>query len=92
LVLAIVKAHLKPSQRVFVGVTDPINRRIETSEEIRDRVVEAAIFIPVGQLGTTDDCGFAPFADDTSTSRQVAFAKISARVRSTELASQILGV
>jgi 5-methyltetrahydropteroyltriglutamate--homocysteine methyltransferase len=91
-VLAIVKAHLKPSQRVFVGVTDPIDRRIETAEEIRDRVVEAATFIPVGQLGTTDDCGFAPFADDRSTSRQVAFAKIGARVRGTELASQILGV
>jgi hypothetical protein len=28
------------------------------------------------QLGTTDDCGYAPFSDDRSTSRDVAFAKI----------------
>jgi 5-methyltetrahydropteroyltriglutamate--homocysteine methyltransferase len=91
-ILALIKAHLKPSQRVFVGVTDPIDPRIETAEEIRDRVLEAARFIPVGQLGTTDDCGFAPFADDTSTSRTTAFAKIRARVRGTELASRILGV
>ena len=32
------------------------------------------------QLGTTDDCGFSPFGDDTSTSRDIAFAKIRARV------------
>jgi 5-methyltetrahydropteroyltriglutamate--homocysteine methyltransferase len=44
----------------------------------------------LAQLGTTDDCGFAPFMDDTSTSRDVAFAKIRARVAGTELASQEL--
>ena len=38
------------------------------------------------QLGTTDDCGFAPFSDDTSTSRDTAFAKIRARVLGTALA------
>jgi 5-methyltetrahydropteroyltriglutamate--homocysteine methyltransferase len=27
-----------------------------------------------------DDCGFAPFADDQSTSREVAFEKIRSRV------------
>ena len=48
-------------------------------------------YIPVGQLGTTDDCGFSPFCDDTSTTRDTAFAKIRARVRGTALASAILG-
>ena len=43
------------------------------------------------QLGTTDDCGFAPFADDTSTARATAFAKIRARVEGTQLASAQLG-
>ena len=38
-------------------------------------------YIPADQLGTTDDCGFSPFCDDTSTSRDKAFAKIRARVR-----------
>ena len=79
-VLKIIRAHLKPHQRVFVGVIAPIDPRIETPEEVRDRVLEAAEFIPVEQLGTTDDCGFAPFSDDTSTSRDTAFAKIRARV------------
>ena len=58
----------------------------------RDRVLEAARYIPVGQLGTTDDCGFAPFCDDVSTTRATAFAKIRARVEGTALAEQALGV
>ena len=90
-VLKIIRAHLKPDQRVFVGVVAPINPKIETPEEVRDRVLEAAEFIPLGQLGTTDDCGFAPFSDDTSTSRETAFAKIRARVAGTALADAVLG-
>src|SRR5438445_7870 len=91
-VLAIIKNHAKPDQKIFVGVIDPINPRIETPEEVRDRVLEAAEFILLAQLGTTDDCGFAPFGDDTSTSRDTAFAKINARVAGTKLAAQVLGV
>jgi hypothetical protein len=29
-------------------------------------LIEAAGIIPLEALGTTDDCGFSPFADDTS--------------------------
>jgi 5-methyltetrahydropteroyltriglutamate--homocysteine methyltransferase len=83
---------LKRGQKVFVGVTDPISSKVETPAEIRGRVLEAARSIPVEQLGTTDDCGFSPFADDTSTSRDTAFAKIKSRVEGTFMASQILGV
>ena len=42
--------------------------------------------------GTTDDCGFSPFGDDVSTSRDTAFAKIAARVEGTRIASERLGV
>ena len=66
--------------------------RIETAEEVRDRILEAATYLPVAQLGTTDDCGYSPFSDDTSTSRDTAFAKITARVQGTALAAAILGV
>jgi 5-methyltetrahydropteroyltriglutamate--homocysteine methyltransferase len=91
-VLGLIKQLLKPSQRVFVGVTDPIAPKVETPETVRDRVLEAARVIPTGQLGTTDDCGFSPFADDTSTARQTAFDKIRARVEGTALASRQLGL
>jgi 5-methyltetrahydropteroyltriglutamate--homocysteine methyltransferase len=91
-VLKIIKEHAKADCRIFVGVTDPINSRVETVEEVRDRVLEAAEYIPLAQLGTTDDCGFSPFGDDTSTSRETAFAKIRARVAGTALAAKVLGV
>jgi 5-methyltetrahydropteroyltriglutamate--homocysteine methyltransferase len=71
---------------VFIGVIDPINPRVETVDEVRERVLEAASILPAAQQGTTDDCGFYPFADDTSTGREIAFAKIRARVEGTALA------
>jgi 5-methyltetrahydropteroyltriglutamate--homocysteine methyltransferase len=90
-VLKIIRNNMKPDHRIFIGVVDPTDPRIETPEEIRDRVLVAAKFIPIEQLGTTDDCGFSPFSDDTSTTGDTAFAKIKARVRGTALASEIIG-
>jgi len=79
-------------RRIFVGVIDPLDPRVETPEQVRDRVLEAARFIDPSHLGTTDDCGFSPFGDDASTSRDTAFAKIQARVDGTAMASHELGV
>jgi 5-methyltetrahydropteroyltriglutamate--homocysteine methyltransferase len=91
-VLSTIRNLIKPGQMLFVGVTDPINPKIESPEVIRDRVLEAAEFIPINSLGTTDDCGFSPFADDTSTSRETAFAKVKSRVEGTAMAAkQLLG-
>ena len=91
-VLKMVREYKKSHQRVFVGVINVLERRVETPEEVRDRVLEAAEYIAPDQLGTTDDCGFAPFSDDTSRSRDMAFAKISARIAGTQLAARILGI
>jgi 5-methyltetrahydropteroyltriglutamate--homocysteine methyltransferase len=91
-VLNLIRKHAKSDQRVFVGVVDVLDPAVETPEEIRDRVLEAAEYIPIAQLGTTDDCGFAPFSDDMSRSRETAFAKIRARVLGTQLAAEALGV
>ena len=91
-VLRIIRDYMRPEQRVFVGVVAPIDPRVESPEEIRDRILEAAEYIPSAQLGTTDDCGFSPFCDDTSTTRDTAFEKIRARVLGTALASKMLGV
>ncbi|HEY3960949.1 MAG TPA: cobalamin-independent methionine synthase II family protein [Gaiellaceae bacterium] len=90
-VLETIRANLKPGQLIFVGVTNPIDPAVETAEQVRDRVLLAAEYIPLDQLGTTDDCGFAPFADDTSTARDTAFAKIKARIDGTKLAEAQLG-
>jgi 5-methyltetrahydropteroyltriglutamate--homocysteine methyltransferase len=90
--LKIVSQLLRPDHIVFIGVIDPINPAVETAVRVRDRVLEAASFVPIAQLGTTDDCGFAPFADDTSTAREVAFSKIRARIEGTALAARVLGL
>ncbi|GAA2122167.1 cobalamin-independent methionine synthase II family protein [Kitasatospora saccharophila] len=91
-VLSLVAQQLRPGIRVFVGVTDPTDPRVESAEQVRDRVLLAARHIPVDQLGTCDDTGFAPYADDRSTSRETALAKIRARLRGTALAAAQLGV
>jgi len=90
--LKLISEHLRPHQRVYIGVIDVVNETVESDETVRDRVLMAAEYIPVSQLGTTDDCGFSPFSDDVATSRDTAFAKIAARVRGTQLAAEKLGV
>ena len=89
-ILKIIRRHLQPDQIIFVGVIDPIDPAVETPEQVRDRVLLAARYLPLSQLGTTDDCGFAPFADDTSTSREIAFEKIRVRVEGSRLADQTI--
>lgn len=90
-VLELIAKASSGDQMIFVGVTDPIDPRVESPEEVCDRVCEAAGYIPLPRLGTTDDCGFSPFGDDLSTSRETAFAKIRARVQGTALAAKALG-
>ena len=87
-------------QVAFIGVINPLNPRIETAEEVRDALLEAAKYIPVDQLGATDDCGFSPFSIDVKPkhgqgpdfAREVAFQKIANRVKGARLASEKLGV
>lgn len=85
-VLQSIRENIRPGQRVFLGVTDVLNPRIETPQEICDLLLQAAEYLPLNQLGSTDDCGFSPFADDVSTAREIAFEKIRARVEGTKLA------
>jgi len=88
--LKVIGEHLNPNQKIYIGVINVIDGNIESAETVRDRVLRAAKYIPVAQLGTTDDCGFSPFSDDVATSRNTAFAKIAARVEGTRLAHEQL--
>jgi len=87
------------AQVCFIGVINPQNPRVETPEEVRDELVTAAKYIPKERLGSTDDCGFSPFSIDVKPlhgspdfARDVAFQKIAARVKGTQMASESLGV
>lgn len=87
-------------QVAFVGVTNPLDPTVETPEQVCEALVQAAEYIPVDQLGATDDCGFSPFSIDSKPNhgggpdfaRDVAFQKIAARVKGAKLASVRLGV
>ena len=90
-VLKAIKESAKPGQHIFIGVTNVLDPRVETPEEVCDLILEAAEYISIHRLGTCDDCGFSPFADDVSTARDTAFAKIKSRVQGTVLAEKKLG-
>ena len=76
---------------LITAITNPSDGADLTSlydKAIRDTLRE---FEKTGaQFGTTDDCGFSPFCDDISTTRETAFAKIKARVEGTKLAGEKL--
>ena len=90
--LDVVARERRPGQRVYIGVIDVINEEIETAETVSERVLEAAEILGPENMGTTDDCGFSPFGDDTATARETAFAKIKARIDGTKLASEKLKI
>jgi 5-methyltetrahydropteroyltriglutamate--homocysteine methyltransferase len=82
----------QPGQRAFAGVTNPIPQKIKTAAEISDRICEAADYVPIDALGATDDCGFFPFDDDSSTTREIALAKIRARIEGVLLPNKRIGL
>ena len=86
-------------QVCFIGVTNPQNPAVETPEQVRDDLLMAAKHIPVKRLGSTDDCGFSPFSIDVKpkhgspdVARDIAFQKITSRVKGTAMAAEKLGV
>ncbi|CAF0863327.1 unnamed protein product [Adineta steineri] len=89
-ILSLISKLLQPHHRVFIGVINPKNQHVETAEEVRDQVLKAAKYIPLEQLGTTDDCGFSPYNDDESITREKCYDKIRARIQGTKLAEDIL--
>jgi len=91
--LRLIREHLpQPGPRVFVGVVAPRDPGVETAEQVRDRTLQAAGYIPLEQLGTTDDAGYDDAGDDdAATRRERAFAKMRARIEGTALAAATLG-
>ena len=87
------------SPTYYVGVIWCQNPEVETPQQVCEDLVRAANFIPKEHLGSTDDCGFSPFAIDQKPAygspdfaRDIAFQKIKARVEGTKMAAEKLGV
>jgi methionine synthase II (cobalamin-independent) len=87
------------AQVCFIGMINPQNPRVESPEEVRDALMEASKHIPKERLGSTGDCGFSPFSIDVKPkhgspyiARDIAFQKITSRVKGTAMASEKLGL
>ncbi len=91
-ILSCIGQLIQPHHRVFIGVINPRDQHVETVEEVRDRILKAAKYIPIEQLGTTDDCGYAPYNDNESITREKCYEKIRARVEGTKLAEELLNL
>ncbi|KAL8883369.1 MAG: hypothetical protein Q9192_007212 [Flavoplaca navasiana] len=86
-------------QVAFIGVTNPLNPKIETADEVVADILEASKYVAKEQLGTTDDCGFSLFSIDVKPKhgspdfeRDIAMQEIKARVEGPRMASEKLGV
>jgi methionine synthase II (cobalamin-independent) len=86
-------------QVCFMGVIDPLNPEVETPEQVKNDLMNAAKHIPPERLGATDDCGFSPFSRDVKPrhgspdfARDVAMQKIGSRLEGARMASDELGV
>ncbi|GLK73621.1 5-methyltetrahydropteroyltriglutamate--homocysteine methyltransferase [Ancylobacter dichloromethanicus] len=86
-------------QVCFVGVINPQDPNVESPDAVCADILTAARHIPVERLGTTDDCGFSPFSLDRKPkhgsadfARDIAFEKIAARVKGTQLAAKELKI
>ena len=86
-------------QVAFIGVTNPLNPKVETADEVAADILEASKYIAKDQLGATDDCGFSPFSIDVKPkhgspdfARDIAMQKIKARADGARMASQTVDV
>jgi methionine synthase II (cobalamin-independent) len=87
------------SQVCFIGVINPQNPRVETPDEVCEDLMVASRHIPRERLGSTDDCGFSPFSIDVKpkhgspdVARDIAFQKITSRIKGTKMAAEKLGL
>jgi 5-methyltetrahydropteroyltriglutamate--homocysteine methyltransferase len=75
-------------KKIAIGVVDHRNLQVETPEQVAAMIRKALTFIPVERLIVTSDCGFGR----EGMSRRIAFYKMVAIVRGTNLVRKELGL
>ena len=76
------------AKKIAVGVVDHRNLQVETPEQVAATIRKALAFIPVERLIVTSDCGFGR----EGMSRRIAFFKMVAIVRGTNIVRKELGL
>jgi len=75
-------------KKIAIGVVDHRNLQVETPEQVAATIRKALKFIPVERLVVTSDCGFGR----EGMSRRIAFYKMVAIVRGTNIVRKELGL
>ncbi|KAN0025003.1 hypothetical protein ACTFIV_009412 [Dictyostelium citrinum] len=88
-ILESVANNIKSDQKVFFGVTE-ISPLVETVDKILNTILSIAKIVPTDRFGITDSCGFSPFYDDQSCSRDTAFQKMKNRSEAVAKAQKML--
>ena len=89
-VLKCIKDNLN-GKFVYLGFVSHLAKDVETPKRIAERIVlakEHLGFIP----GVSECCGYSPFCNDLTTTREWAFEKIKTRTEGAKLAAQQLGL
>jgi 5-methyltetrahydropteroyltriglutamate--homocysteine methyltransferase len=75
-------------KKIAIGVVDHRNLQVETPEQVAALIRKALAFIPAERLIVTSDCGFGR----EGMSRRIAFYKMVAIVRGTNIVRKELGL
>jgi 5-methyltetrahydropteroyltriglutamate--homocysteine methyltransferase len=75
-------------KKIAIGVVDHRTLQVETPEQVAAMIRKALAFIPVDRLVVTSDCGFGR----EGMSRRIAFYKMVAIVRGTNIVRKELGL
>ena len=75
-------------KKIAIGVVDHRNLQVETPDQVAAMIRKAMAFIPVERLIVTSDCGFGR----EGMSRRIAFYKMVAIVRGTNIVRKELGL
>ncbi len=76
--------ELPPDRRIGVGVVNQKHERVESPDEIAERVRRAVKVFGSERVLLNSDCGFATFADNPVASARVAEEKLRAMVAAAE--------
>ena len=75
-------------KKIAIGVVDHRNLQVETPDQVAAIIRKALQYIPVDRLVVTSDCGFGR----EGMSRRIAFYKMVAIVRGTNIVRNELGL
>jgi 5-methyltetrahydropteroyltriglutamate--homocysteine methyltransferase len=78
-------------KNLYLGYVSHLAKDIETPQRIAERIELAAARLGTPP-GASECCGYSPFCNDLTTTREWAFEKIRARVEGAKLASEKLGL